>query len=176
MQQSLMLGMTDAKRLILREWKSSLPTRDGRLTWYLVIYHVIQIERLTFLRTNKKIKKNQLFGTGISCLPNRGRGGWVTYPANFSWPLKMAAYPFKSLMTGPFWEWQCHLLNSVPTWRHEQWQETKENPVFTIMSDVNYNRTRILPWPLTLSITHAKKKNQSILLAHTPAFVCKERR
>ncbi len=49
-QQSLMLGMTVAKRFILMEWKSTFPPSSQR--WLADMTSVIQMEKLRFMRTN----------------------------------------------------------------------------------------------------------------------------
>lgn len=85
--------------------------------------------------------------------------------------MQMVVYPFKSLMTGPFWHysmgvaWDRAIFSTLcqrdamgSAWCPETW----ENPLLTIINDVNYNRAGLLPWQLlpwhpTLSITYTKE-------------------
>lgn len=67
-QQALMLGMTVAKRLILREWKSpsSLPFQR----WMKDMINVIRMEKLRFTRTNSLKKFSDIWGPFLAHLDN----------------------------------------------------------------------------------------------------------
>ncbi len=66
LQQALTLGMIVAKRLILKNWKSSSPS-SFRL-WTMDMFSVIQMERLRFLRSNAIEKFSAVWGSFLGYL------------------------------------------------------------------------------------------------------------
>ncbi len=85
LQQALTLGMIVAKRLILKNWKSSSP--PSFWLWTMDIISVIQMERLWFLQTNDIEKCSAVWGSFLGYLDkqaakpmsNVSYEGWVVH-------------------------------------------------------------------------------------------------